>query len=111
MRDAELRRAFGFVVGQLTEIIVKTIGGTAVETRPEGWLTDGRTAGGRHINVVVSRSTDHVSVGFDIAHYFAPGYAPMAPLPGATAMGSVVWSLRDNKTRFARSALPLSSSF
>src|SRR5581483_7498043 len=36
MRQPELRRALGLMLGQLTEVVVKSVSGTAVEAGPEG---------------------------------------------------------------------------
>jgi hypothetical protein len=75
MGQAELRGPFGFVLGQLAKIIVKTIDGAAVETSPKGGLAYGGATGSGHADVIVSDATDHVRVRFDVTHD-----DPMLPL-------------------------------
>ena len=68
MCHAVLRRASGFVFGELQEVVVEAIGGSAVITGPEGGLRYGGTAAGRHGDIVVRGAADHVCVGFDVSH-------------------------------------------
>ena len=68
MRETILRGALGLVLRQLTEVIVETVRGLAVEARPEGRLADGRATGQGHRLVVVGGTAHHVAVRFDITH-------------------------------------------
>ena len=69
VRQAELGRAFGFVFGQLAEVIVKAINGTAVEAGPKGWFANCGATSGDHVEVIVSDPADHVAMRFDVTHF------------------------------------------
>ena len=73
MRQAELGGAFGFVLGELAEVVAKAGGGTAVEARPEGRFANGLAAGHGQREVIVRDAADHVGVGFDEAHQGVEG--------------------------------------
>src|SRR3954468_12157577 len=113
MGQTKFRRAFGFVLGELTEIIVEAIYRTAIEPCPKSRFTDGLTTGGDDFYIIVSGSADHMSVGFDVTHlksklqtsnfmeisssdfrltfdHTIPGQAPQAALVAAAGMGAVV---------------------
>jgi hypothetical protein len=68
MFQAELRRALRLVLGELAEIIVKAVHGTAIKTRPERRFADGFAAGERHALVIIRRAADHVGVRFNVTH-------------------------------------------
>ena len=66
--EAEFGSTFGFVVGELAEIVSETFDATSVKSGPEGGFTYGCASCGDHGLVVVRGATDHMGVGFDIAH-------------------------------------------
>ena len=68
MRQEKLRRARRLVVGQLAEVIAKSIRRAAVKSRPKRRLADRRTSGRDHRLIIVGRAADHVAVRFDVAH-------------------------------------------
>ena len=68
MFQAELRGALRLVLGELAEIIVKAVGGTAVKARPKRRFADRLATGQRHALVIVRDAADHVGMGFDVAH-------------------------------------------
>ena len=68
MRQEKLRRARRLVVGQLAEVIAKSIRRAAVKSRPKRGLADRRAPGRDHRLIVVGRAADHVAVRFDVAH-------------------------------------------
>ena len=68
MRDAIFLRAGGLVLRKLTKIIVEAISRFTIKACPESRLTNGRTTCQSHRFIVISRATDHVSMGLDISH-------------------------------------------
>jgi len=64
--QAEFGGAFGFVLRELTKVIVKTVGGTAVESSPKSWFANGLATGGDHVDVVVRGSAHHMRMRFDV---------------------------------------------
>ena len=68
MCEAKLGGAFRFLVGELAKVIMKAIDTAAVEAGPEGGLTDAGATGSGHLDVVIRRPADHVTVRFDVAH-------------------------------------------
>jgi len=65
--------ALGFVIRELAVVVVKPLGGCAVESRPECRFADGFAASEGHRLVIVSRATDHVGVWFDVFHFRVSG--------------------------------------
>ncbi len=75
MREPELGGAFGFVVGELAEIVAETFDAASVEAGPEGGFANGGASGGDHGFVVVRGAADHVGVGFDVTHGSLVGWS------------------------------------
>ena len=68
MRKAELCRPLWLMLGQLTKIIMKSIDGTAIESRPKRGLAHRLAACGGDFDVVIRDAADHVGVRFDVSH-------------------------------------------
>ena len=68
MGETELGGAFGFVVGELAEVVPETLDAASVETGPESGFANGGASCGDHGFVVVRGTADHVGVGFDVTH-------------------------------------------
>src|SRR5687768_15153383 len=113
MLEPEFGRALGLMLGELGEIIMETLRGAAIEPRPKSGFTNSHATRGCHVDIIIGRAADHMSMRLDVAHagiYLRPGQAPAAALVVAAGIASVVGSLRESSTRFAAFGSILSSS-
>ena len=72
MWQTELGGTLGFVLGELTEVIVKSIGRASVKARPKSRFADGLASGSDHGQVIVGGAADHVAMWFDVSHVKNP---------------------------------------
>src|ERR1700730_17518320 len=66
MADAELGRALGFILREMTEIVAKPLHRAAIEAGPEGRLAQRYAAALGHALIVVGDPRDHMDVRVDI---------------------------------------------
>ena len=69
MLDTVFCGALRFVLGELAEIVVKSVGRRAVKARPKRWFAEGLTAGESEFLIIVGGSTDHMRVWLDVSHH------------------------------------------
>jgi hypothetical protein len=68
MLEAKFGGAFGFVFGELEEVIVEAVSAAAVEAGPESRFANSFATSDGHGLVIVGGAADHVAVGFDVTH-------------------------------------------
>ena len=68
MREEKFRGAGRLVLGDLAEIIAKTVNRAAIKAGPKRGFTDGDATGRDHGLIVVGGAAHHMTVGLDVAH-------------------------------------------